>query len=185
MSSAMQLLDAAGRRRSPATMPDFHARKAPGNKGQRYAADPPTVDEMIAVMRHAGHARYGNRLSALIVVLWRALACRATDQRGALAQRDRSRGTARVNFGQAREERPPPPSRDGRVGLVSAGTVAVRARNAAGRTVVLRDRRTHARTRLVGRRREAAAAPDRPRGGGPAALRAPPAPPCTRCRVVA
>jgi site-specific recombinase XerD len=72
MSSAVQLLDAAGRRRSPATMPDFHAGRAPGNKRQRYAADPPTVDEIITVMRHAGHARYGNRLNGLIVVLWRA-----------------------------------------------------------------------------------------------------------------
>ena len=72
MSSAQQMLDAAGRRRSPATMPDFHAGRAPGNKGQRYAADPPTVDEIIAVMRHARHARHGNRINALIVVLWRA-----------------------------------------------------------------------------------------------------------------
>ena len=72
MSSAAQLLDVAGRRRSPATMPHFHAGRAPGNKGRRYAADPPTVDEIIAVMRHAGHARYGNRLNGLIVVLWRA-----------------------------------------------------------------------------------------------------------------
>ena len=67
-----QLLDAAGRHRSPATLPEFHAGRAPGNKGQRYAADPPTVDEIIAVMRHARHVRYGNRLNGLIVVLWRA-----------------------------------------------------------------------------------------------------------------
>jgi integrase len=72
MSSAVQLFDAAGRRRSPATLPDFHAGKAPGNKGQRYAADPPTVDEIIAIMRHARSARHGNRLNGLIVVLWRA-----------------------------------------------------------------------------------------------------------------
>ena len=51
MSSDVQLFDAAGRRRSPATLPDFHAARAPANKGQRYAADPPTVDEIIAVMR--------------------------------------------------------------------------------------------------------------------------------------
>jgi hypothetical protein len=55
------VVDVAGRRRSPATLPDFHAGRAPGNKGRRYAADPPTVDEIIAVMRHARHARYGNR----------------------------------------------------------------------------------------------------------------------------
>ena len=72
MSSAVQLLDTAGRPRSPATMSEFHAGRAPGNKGQRYAADPPTVDEIIAVMRHAAHTRYGNRLNGLIVVLWRA-----------------------------------------------------------------------------------------------------------------
>ena len=59
------------------------------------------------------------------------------------------------------EERSPPPGRDGRVGVVSSRTMAVRARNTAGRPVVLRDRRTHARARLVGWRRKAAAAPDR------------------------
>jgi hypothetical protein len=30
------LLDTAGRRRSPATLPDFHAGRAPRNKGRRY-----------------------------------------------------------------------------------------------------------------------------------------------------
>ena len=72
MSSDVQLFDAAGRRRSPATLSDFHAGKAPANKGQRYAADPPTVDEIIAIMRVARNAPYGNRLNGLIVVLWRA-----------------------------------------------------------------------------------------------------------------
>ena len=38
----------------------------------RYPADPPTVDEIVAVMRQAVHARHGHRLNALIVVLWRA-----------------------------------------------------------------------------------------------------------------
>jgi hypothetical protein len=40
--------DAAGRRRSPATMPGYHAGRAPRNKGQHYPADPPTVEEIIA-----------------------------------------------------------------------------------------------------------------------------------------
>ena len=70
--SVQPLLDAAGRRRSPATMPGFRAGIAPRNKGQSYPADPPTVDEIVAVMRQAGHDRHGHRLSALIVVLWRA-----------------------------------------------------------------------------------------------------------------
>ncbi|MGZ6589521.1 MAG: tyrosine-type recombinase/integrase [Solirubrobacteraceae bacterium] len=72
MSCVQPLVDVAGRRRSPATMPGFHAGRAPRNKGQRYPADPPTVDEIVAVMRTACHGRYGNRLNGLIVVLWRA-----------------------------------------------------------------------------------------------------------------
>ncbi|MGZ6589507.1 MAG: tyrosine-type recombinase/integrase [Solirubrobacteraceae bacterium] len=73
MSSVQPLLiDVAGRRRSPATMPGFHAGKPPRNKGRRYPADPPTVDEIVAVMRHVARAPHGNRLNGLIVVLWRA-----------------------------------------------------------------------------------------------------------------
>jgi integrase len=72
MSSNVQLFDATGRRRSPATLAEFHVGRAPANKGQRYPADPPTVDEIIAIMRVARGAPYGNRLNGLIVVLWRA-----------------------------------------------------------------------------------------------------------------
>ena len=35
------LLDAAGRPRSPATVPGYHAGRSPRNKGQRYPANPP------------------------------------------------------------------------------------------------------------------------------------------------
>jgi integrase len=66
------LLDRAGRRRSPATMPGFHIGHAPGNKGLRYPADPPKVEEIIAVMRAAGDAAHGRRLRGLIVIMWRA-----------------------------------------------------------------------------------------------------------------
>jgi site-specific recombinase XerD len=66
------LLDRAGRRRSPATMPGFHAGRPPGNKGLRYPADPPKVEEIVAVMRAAGDDVHGRRLRALIVILWRA-----------------------------------------------------------------------------------------------------------------
>lgn len=48
------VLAAAGRRRSPATMPGYHAGRPPRNKGQLYPADPPTVEEIIvagALMR--------------------------------------------------------------------------------------------------------------------------------------
>src|SRR5215211_4613598 len=66
------LLDAAGRRRSPATLPHFHAGRPPRNKGIRYPADPPTVEEIVAVMSTVGDGRHGRRLRGLIVVLWRA-----------------------------------------------------------------------------------------------------------------
>ena len=66
------LLDAAGRRRSPATMPEFHAGRPPRNKGMRYAADPPTVEEIVMVMHRAGDSVHGRRLRGRIVVLWRA-----------------------------------------------------------------------------------------------------------------
>jgi hypothetical protein len=72
VSAVRPLVDVAGRPRSPATMPGFHAGRAPRNKGQRYPADPPSVDEIVAVMRQARQARYGARLNGLIVVLWRA-----------------------------------------------------------------------------------------------------------------
>jgi integrase len=66
------LLDAAGRPRSPATLPGFHAGRPPRNKGRRYPADPPKIEEIVAVMRHAGDDLHGRRLRGLIVVLWRA-----------------------------------------------------------------------------------------------------------------
>ena len=55
------LLDRAGRRRSPATLPGFHAGRPPANKGVRYPADPPTVEEIIAVMCAASDGPHGQR----------------------------------------------------------------------------------------------------------------------------
>lgn len=46
--------------------------RSPANKGRRYPADPPRVEEIIAVMRAAGDRPYGLRIRALIVLLWRA-----------------------------------------------------------------------------------------------------------------
>ena len=70
--SAQPLFDSAGRLRSPATLPGYHAGRPPRNKGQRYPADPPTIDEIVAVMRRAGDGRHGRRMRGLVVVLWRA-----------------------------------------------------------------------------------------------------------------
>jgi site-specific recombinase XerC len=64
----MRGLDTAGRRRSPATLPGHHTGR-PRNKGP---ADPPRVEEIVAVMRAAGGRPNGARARGLIVVLWRA-----------------------------------------------------------------------------------------------------------------
>jgi site-specific recombinase XerD len=53
-------------------MPGHHRGRCPRNKGRHYPADPPTTEEIIAVMRRAGAAPYGLRARALVVLLWRA-----------------------------------------------------------------------------------------------------------------
>ena len=53
-------------------MPGFHAGRPPRNKGLRYPADPPKVEEIVAVMRAAGDSAHGQRMRGLIVILWRA-----------------------------------------------------------------------------------------------------------------
>lgn len=63
---------AARRRRSPATMPEFHRGRPPRNKGLRYPPDPPTVEEIVTVTRAGGPTKTGIRMRALIVLLWRA-----------------------------------------------------------------------------------------------------------------
>jgi hypothetical protein len=80
------LLDAAGRRRSPATLPGYHRGRPPRNKGLRYPADPPTVEDIVAVMRCASDRPEGLRMRGLIIVLWRA---GLQHQRSARARRER------------------------------------------------------------------------------------------------
>jgi hypothetical protein len=105
------LLDRAGRRRSPATMPGFHAGRPPRNKGVRYPADPPKVEEIIAVMRTAGDDAHGRRLRGLIVALWRAglriqealaLAEADLDYRGGALLVRRGKGGRRREVGMTR-----------------------------------------------------------------------------------
>lgn len=77
-------------------------------KGRRFPADPPRVEEIVAVMRGAGKRPHGLRLRALIVILWRsglriseALALAETDlepTRGSLLVR-RGKGGKRREVG--------------------------------------------------------------------------------------
>jgi site-specific recombinase XerD len=99
------MLDAAGRRRSPATLPEFHAGRPPRNKGMCYPADPPTIEEIVTVMRCAGDGVHGRRLRGLIVVLWRAglRICEALAL--AEADLDRRRGSLLVRRGKGGRRR--------------------------------------------------------------------------------
>jgi hypothetical protein len=53
-------------------MPGYHRGRPPRNEGEEYPADPPTVGEIVAVMRAVGDRPDAHRLRALIVLLWRA-----------------------------------------------------------------------------------------------------------------
>ena len=44
------VLDVTGHRRSPASTPGDHRKGPPRNRGERYPADPPTVEEIVAVI---------------------------------------------------------------------------------------------------------------------------------------
>ena len=157
------LLDRAGRRRSPATMPGFHAGRSPRNKGLRYPADPPKVEEIVAVMSAAGErpAR-----PAPARTHRDPLAGRPADPRSALVGRSRPRPAARLAARAPGQGRTAPRSRHGRMGLARTPAMARRTPRAPSRTAVLHHHRSHARTALGQRGRASRSAPDcRPRAG--------------------
>jgi hypothetical protein len=71
-----RMTEAAARRCRTSPFARYLARLSrwppPRNKGLRYPADPPTVEEIVAVMRAAGDRAHGQHLRGLVVVLWRA-----------------------------------------------------------------------------------------------------------------
>ena len=105
MSSTERLLDAAGHRRSPVTMPGYHRGRPPKNKGRRFPADPPTVEEIVAVMRATGDNADGARLRALIIVLWRAGLRISEALDLAETDLDRARGAVFVRAGKGGRRR--------------------------------------------------------------------------------
>ena len=178
-SSATPVLDAAGRRRSPATIPGYHAGHAPKNNGLTCPADPPTVDEIVAVMRQAGDSRHGLRARGLIVVLWRAalriqeaLALTESDldpRRSSVLVREGKEVTGERSGSTAGTEHRPAP-------LARGPT------DPARRTAVLRHRRTDSgRPTVVKRRRPRRIPAPRRRRRRQATLCAPPAETCPRC----
>src|SRR4051812_34459202 len=98
------VLDAAGRRRSPATMPGSCPSPST-QQGSVYPADPPTVAEIVAVMQIVGDRLHGRRLRGLVAALWRAGL--RIDEALALheADLDRHRGSLLVRRGKGGRRR--------------------------------------------------------------------------------
>jgi site-specific recombinase XerC len=174
------LYDAAGHRRSPVTLPGFHEGRAPRNKGRRYPADPPTVEEIIAVMRRAGSSADGARLRALIVILWRAGLRIGEALDLAETDLDASRGAVLVRRGKGGRRREV--GMDGSLGMVAAGVVAGRARLAAGGCAVVCGSRRVRRSALGPIFGSKAAGAHRSAGGCAATVRTTSAASCARGR---
>lgn len=86
-------------------MPGFHRGRPPRNKGLRYSADPPSVEEIVAVMRCAGDRSCGLRTRTSIVLLWRA-GLRFTEALAlAGTNLDRTRGAILVRRGKGGKRR--------------------------------------------------------------------------------
>ena len=99
------VLDIAGRKRSPATLPGYHCGRPPHNKGRRYPVDPPRVEEIVAVMRQAGPGSHGDRVRGLIMVLWRAGLRIGEALNLAEADLDAGRGSLLVRSGKGGKRR--------------------------------------------------------------------------------
>ena len=117
--TSSELLDAAGRRRSPAT-PGFQRGRPPRNKGRSYPADGPTAEEIVAVMRYAGGQTSGLRTRALIVLLWRAGL--RINEAPSLAKSDLDPRAA--SFSSAEGRGPTSPGRHGRLGMGASQPLA-------------------------------------------------------------
>jgi integrase len=169
------LLDAAGRLRSPATMPGFHRGRPPRSRGLRYPADPPPVEEVVAVMRVAGESAYGLRTRALIVVLWRAGLRISEALALAESDLDRDRGAILVRRGKGGKRR--------EVGMVGTDRpVAAPPLLVARRSVALRGPRSDAGSPMVGRGCSRDASPPCAASRRASSLRASSASARTRCR---
>jgi hypothetical protein len=174
------VLDAAGRRRSPAAMPaitrdvrrptrgcDTPRTRRPWRGSSRSCDRPPTIDM-------AAHAARADR---------RAVARRAAHSGGARSANATSTprvGSLLVRNGKGGRG---PPDRDGRLDLKAAATVARGPRRAADRAAVLRHRRSDPRAAMVKRERVRRVPPARRPRDHPAPLSAAPATPRPRHRT--
>jgi len=168
------LLDIAGRRRSSATLLGYRLGRPPRNKGLQYPADPPTVEEIVAVMRAARDDPDGVRLRDVIIVLWRAglriseaLALTESDL-------DASRGAVLVRHDKGGKRR--------EVGMDRWAWEQLAAWLMLRATLpVLRPARSDPRTALDAGRRPHSTTPGGGSCPGEAAVRSSSAAPCARC----
>ena len=177
--TVLSVLDAAGRRRSPATLPGYHAGRAPRNKGLRY---PPTRRR--STRSSPSCVTPATTVTAGACGRWSSC-CGAPGC--ASRRRSRSASTistpARIAAGPQRQGRAPARGRHGRLGLGAAAAVAERTGRAAGRAAVLHHRRPDSRAAVVGHRGALRVPPAGRPGGCPAQVRAASAPPRARARA--
>lgn len=127
------------------TLASFHEGRAPHNKGLRYPPDPPTVEEIISVMRAAGDEADGVQAPR---AHHRAVACRPSHKRSARTRRDRPRSRPRRDPRAPRQGRQTPRGRNGPLGVGKAAAVDRAAQELARRSVLLHPARIHARPPL-------------------------------------
>lgn len=87
---------------SSSTIPSYTTRstsgQSPRSRPRRYPADRPTVAEIVTVMHQAGDHPSGQRLRALISILWRAGLRIGEALELAETDLDRDRGAAREGW---------------------------------------------------------------------------------------
>jgi integrase len=158
-------------------MPGYFAGRPPRNKGRRYPADPPRVEEIVAVMRSAGEGIGAARVRGLIVVLWRA-GLRVGEALALVeSDLDLGRGSILVRHGKGRQASR---GRDGRVGLAPTRLLDRAAPRVSGRAAVLRRCWTDGGRTMVEQFRALRVPPPRTAGRGSPSVRAAPAVPRTR-----
>ncbi len=141
----------ARRRRAP-SLARHPARPAPRSpapqQGLRYPADPPCVEEIVAVMRcrRRQTARPADPRPGRA-----AVAGRAPQQRGARARPKRPRRRARGRPGAAGQGRQAPRGRHGPLGLAAPRALAGTPASAAHRRAALRHQRSNRGAALVSR----------------------------------
>ena len=175
-------VSASCRCRRSASLARDHARlsrrSSASQQGSALSLRPADREEIVAVMCSACDDRHGDRLRAMIVVLWRG----GLPSRRRSSRRTRPRSGAWVAACSESQGWSPPRGRHGRLGL---GHLArgCGARRAAGRPAVLRHRRPGPRAPVVERQRARRVSPTRRPGGDPTPLYAAPVASRPRARV--